>query len=223
MPVPKINVAPPLAGKKKLPRKKRPKKKTREKPELVPFPLGNYALRIQKMLKNPKHRTQGVLNVLWRETWDYFQTAYRRYKAIRDFLPDAQRERLDKEAAEFYVRFRNYRLVLDETNKLDALAVAVVRGFLVNYKGSGHTVADYLFPMTFVNQTEAVLETMVQASKEFFIETPMKVLRAIQAGVEDVTDVLTDERTSMFLKWGVALTATVVGGLIVNNLTKKRG
>lgn len=225
MPVPKIKIAPPRGGKrrgKKRPRRKPSKPGDKRDPDLVPFPLGTYAMKIQKMLANPKHRTWHVLMTLWDETWHYFQAAYRNYKAVRQFFPDAQREQFDKEAHEFYVRFRNYRLVMDETRKTDALAVAVVRGFLLNYKGSGHTVADYLFPMTFVNQTDAVLETMIQANRDFFLQTPKKVWKALEGGVEDIHDVLTDERTMMFLKWGAAIGATVVGGIIVNNLTSRR-
>ena len=136
-------------------------------------------------------------------------------------IPNDQKKQLDRDADAFEIRMKNYRRVLDMEPSVAALKPTVVRGFLVNYPSSGHHVADYLFPMSFVNQVDAVLETMWQANHEFWVGTPKKVAASIKKLMEDTADVLEKADHYEWVKWGAAVAATVVGGVIVHRVTRK--
>lgn len=194
---------------------------TTPKPKLVPFPLGNYAMQIQTLLRAPETRTNAVLRELWARTWHYWRKAWAKYLLFRNDMPQAQRDDFDKQLEGFEFRMGRYKQALEQTDNLDALKRTVVKGFLVNYPKSGHHVADYLFPMSFVNQIDAVLETLLEANKEMFVETPKAVARQLEKIAEAA-----DKLIEFLEKWGVwlvgSIAATVIGGVIVVKLTEKR-
>ncbi len=198
------------------PKKRRPRPKKSVKME--PFPLGNYALKIQGMLKNPEHRNWRVLSKLWNDTWKYHKLAYAKYLLVRPLFPADQKKDLDRQWNNFSIRMRNYKKVLELQPSVAALQFTVVRGFLLSPKGAGH-IADYLVPMSLVNQSDAVLENMLQANREFFLQTPKDIAAAIVKGVEEAGDVM---KKHELIKWGGAVLGTVIGGLIVVRLSRGR-
>ena len=204
---------------------KRTRKRPSPKGPVAPPPkrateLSRYQMKILGMLR-PGRRPHAALLQLWNDTISLWRTAKLKYWMVRDTFPADQRRTLERDYERFEIRMRNYKRVLDlrpiHQGNLDA---AVVRGFLVD-DGSGH-IADFLFPVTFTNQADAVLETMQQALREFFIETPRNIERAILEGIEDAGDALEDGITwQRAAPWMAAVAGSVVAGLIVAKATRK--
>ncbi len=210
----------PALRKKK--RKRSRKRGTRGKGvKMEKFPLGNYAMKIQTTLKNPANRNARVLLKLWEETWWYWGLAWAKYSLVSPLIPPDQRKALQREANRFRIRMKNYKAVLDLNPSVDALKFTVVRGFLTSPPKSMQ-IADYLFPMSFANQSDAVLEHMIDANVKFLTETPIKIAEVAKKAIEDAGDAIENLHKYELLKWGGALVGTIVGGLVVVRLTRRK-
>jgi len=154
---------------------------------------------------------------------DLWQKTKLKYLLVRDIFPDDQRHALERDYSRFEERMKTYKRVLDlRPIEQRNLELGVVRGFLTS--GPTH-IADFLFPITFANQSDAVLENMIEAIKEFFVDTPKKVHASILKSIEDAGDFIEDvknpEGLQKALPWIAAVAGSVTAGIIVARLTQR--
>ena len=166
------------------------------------------------------HRSPAAMALLYGSTvdaWNIFLEYWEDSKGTLG-LESAQLER-DMDA--FVDRMEAYRVAIEESETEEELTPKI-RGFLVNFPGSGHPTPDFATPYSFFNQLSAAVPELAQAFldsyKEALEEAPEVVGEALGKTARKVGEV-TGEAIGGFASGlglvGIAVGVGVIAGVLL--------
>lgn len=168
-------------------------------------------------------RQPARLLALWEATMAAWESIPARTRSLAGTdLSASDKSSIRRDRKRWAERMRTYHDALKAAKPDDEAGVyrTVVRGFLLNYPGSGHHVPDCLFPQSFLNMVKAGEDAHREAWDGFVKDLRARVQKVIVEPAETVAkSALATVRLAPILL-GVA--GSVAAGLIVWRLTGPR-
>jgi hypothetical protein len=159
-------------------------------------------------------RTAPRLLKLWKHAYQTGNTAKKKWDRRKAKVSNkGEVRRLDREMQRWQRRMLAYHKVLNSKPTQTTVDGKVVKGLLLSPKGAMH-IADAVWPLSFGNQTQVLLDHEKQRYTQLFLDLNREAAQMLKKA-KDGAKTLADNAG----KIGIAVLATVVGGYILAKTT----